>query len=107
MAPPTPTPPGLQEATRKSTAHWQDDLQALFDHAKDRFADVVWELSSDSGKGVEEIWGHKGSSFVFRLSSAPRPLRPSRSVFSPSDNDRRPSARTLRSASSPPPRHAL
>ncbi|KAH9910438.1 uncharacterized protein BXZ73DRAFT_93761 [Epithele typhae] len=49
----------LQEATHRSTVHWQDDLQALFDHAKDRFADVVWELSSDNGKGVEEVWGHK------------------------------------------------
>ena len=61
MAPTTATPPGLTEATRNSTAHWQDDLQALFDHAKDRFADVVWELQSDSGKGVDEVWGHKGT----------------------------------------------
>ncbi|OSC97361.1 hypothetical protein PYCCODRAFT_1481331 [Trametes coccinea BRFM310] len=59
MAPTTPaTPPGLQEATHNSTVHWQDDLQALFHHAKDRFADVVWELQTDSG-GVEEVWGHK------------------------------------------------
>ncbi|KAI0739276.1 hypothetical protein C8Q80DRAFT_1112299 [Daedaleopsis nitida] len=59
MAPTSTTPPGLTEATRNSTAHWQDDLQALFDHAKDRFADVVWEVQSDSGKGVDEVWGHK------------------------------------------------
>ncbi|KAH9886001.1 hypothetical protein C8Q73DRAFT_289192 [Cubamyces lactineus] len=60
MAPTTSTtPPGLQEATRNSTVHWQDDLQSLFDHAKERFADVVWELQSDSGSGVEEVWGHK------------------------------------------------
>ncbi|KAI0691364.1 hypothetical protein C8T65DRAFT_745488 [Cerioporus squamosus] len=60
MAPTTTaTPPGLTEATRNSTTHWQDDLQALFDHAKDRFADVVWELQSDSGNGAEEVWGHK------------------------------------------------
>ncbi len=64
MAPTTATPPGLQEATRISTAHWQDDLQALFDHAKDRFADVVWELQSDDAKPGEEIWGHKGM-FLF------------------------------------------
>ncbi|RDX40022.1 hypothetical protein OH76DRAFT_1394488, partial [Lentinus brumalis] len=56
---PTATPPGLTEATRNSTTHWQHDLQALFDHAKDRFADVVWELNADSGSGVEEVWGHK------------------------------------------------
>ncbi|KAI0630919.1 hypothetical protein C8Q77DRAFT_1062198 [Trametes polyzona] len=55
----TTTPPGLQEATRNSTSNWQDDLQALFDHAKERFADVVWELQSDAGSGVEEVWGHK------------------------------------------------
>ncbi|KAI0349997.1 hypothetical protein OH77DRAFT_1150161 [Trametes cingulata] len=55
----TTTPPGLQEATRNSTTHWQDDLQSLFDHAKERFADVVWELQSDSAAGVEEVWGHK------------------------------------------------
>ncbi|TBU54025.1 hypothetical protein BD310DRAFT_961704 [Dichomitus squalens] len=59
MAPTTPAPPGLTEAARNSTTHWQDDLQSLFDHAKDRFADVVWELHSDSGSGVEEVWGHK------------------------------------------------
>ncbi|KAI0816056.1 hypothetical protein BC628DRAFT_1151658 [Trametes gibbosa] len=60
MAPtPSPTPPGLTEATRNSTSHWQDDLQALFDHAKDRFADVVWELQTDAGPGADEVWGHK------------------------------------------------
>ncbi|OBZ65115.1 hypothetical protein A0H81_14913 [Grifola frondosa] len=59
MAPSAATPPALQEATRNSTITWQDDLQALFNHAKDRFADVVWELQGDDGKGVEEVWGHK------------------------------------------------
>ncbi|KAJ7060816.1 hypothetical protein C8F01DRAFT_1220056 [Mycena amicta] len=46
----------LQEATRNSTAAWQRDLAALFRHAKERFPDVVWELTSDDG---EEVWGHK------------------------------------------------
>ncbi|KAI0642472.1 hypothetical protein C8Q79DRAFT_213553 [Trametes meyenii] len=60
MAPTTTaTPPGLQEATRNSTSNWQDDLQSLFDHAKDRFADVVWELQSDAAQGADEVWGHK------------------------------------------------
>ncbi|EIW55420.1 uncharacterized protein TRAVEDRAFT_173142 [Trametes versicolor FP-101664 SS1] len=60
MAPTTTaTPPGLQEATRNSTTNWQDDLQALFDHAKERFADVVWELQSEASAGAEEVWGHK------------------------------------------------
>ncbi len=70
---PTATPPGLTEATRNSTTHWQHDLQALFDHAKDRFADVVWELNSDSGSGVEEVWGHKGVFSLPLFSFAPSP----------------------------------
>ncbi|KAJ7084988.1 hypothetical protein C8R44DRAFT_721807, partial [Mycena epipterygia] len=48
----------LQEATRNSTSEWQRDLAALFQHAKERFPDVVWELSSE-GAGTEEVWGHK------------------------------------------------
>ncbi|KAJ7634430.1 hypothetical protein FB45DRAFT_908880 [Roridomyces roridus] len=48
----------LQEATRNSTAGWQRDLASLFQHAKERFPDVVWELSSEGGS-VEEVWGHK------------------------------------------------
>ncbi|THG95587.1 hypothetical protein EW026_g6091 [Hermanssonia centrifuga] len=56
------TPPALLEATRNSTGTWQDDFQALFDDAKDRYPDVVWELlndEDDKSKGVEEVWGHK------------------------------------------------
>ncbi|KAF7351476.1 hypothetical protein MSAN_01579800 [Mycena sanguinolenta] len=58
----------LQEATRNSTAAWQRDLAALFQHAKDRFPDVVWELSNEpedgngnanGSGGTEEVWGHK------------------------------------------------
>ncbi|KAH8073810.1 hypothetical protein BXZ70DRAFT_1068977 [Cristinia sonorae] len=62
MATPSSTPPALLEATKNSTQTWQSDLQALFDHAKDRFPDVVWELVSetnpDSGES-DEVWGHK------------------------------------------------
>ncbi|KAJ6459078.1 hypothetical protein C8R45DRAFT_1221533 [Mycena sanguinolenta] len=53
----------LQEATRNSTAAWQRDLAALFQHAKERFPDVVWELSTEGEEGgsggTEEVWGHK------------------------------------------------
>ncbi|KAG1855670.1 hypothetical protein DFJ58DRAFT_880560 [Suillus subalutaceus] len=37
----------VQEATRQSTRAWRNDLTNLFHQAKDRFADVVWELHSD------------------------------------------------------------
>lgn len=63
MASSNTTPPALLEATRNSTVAWQDDLQALFDGAKERFPDVVWELHAAEGaqgNGVEEVWGHKG-----------------------------------------------
>ncbi|GJE85692.1 BTB/POZ and CAP-Gly domain-containing protein [Phanerochaete sordida] len=56
------TPPALQEATARSTVLWQDDLQALFEQAKERFPDVVWELSDEDdpkGTRMEEVWGHK------------------------------------------------
>jgi hypothetical protein len=58
------TPPALQEATEISESTWQSDLQTLFHRAKDRFPDIVWELSDesdDSVKSPEEVWGHKGS----------------------------------------------
>ncbi|KAJ7434830.1 hypothetical protein B0H11DRAFT_2116228 [Mycena galericulata] len=61
----TPTPSSeahalsLQEATRNSTAGWQEDLAALFHSAKERFPDVVWELSEGGAGAVEEVWGHK------------------------------------------------
>ena len=86
MAPSTNTPPGLSEATRNSTSHWQDDLQALFDHAKDRFADVVWELQPESEKAAEEVWGHKGRSSSLSLlpSSHPALLSPAPITTHPS-----------------------
>ncbi|KAF9456177.1 hypothetical protein BDZ94DRAFT_1327146 [Collybia nuda] len=53
--------PALQEATKNSTTIWQQNLESLFRHAKDRFPDVVWELGVDeeSGRVTEEVWGHK------------------------------------------------
>jgi len=59
----TPPQPGLQESTKNSTAAWQEDLESLFHHAKDRFPDVVWEVVGDEDDHVhaaEEVWGHKG-----------------------------------------------
>ncbi|TCD60035.1 hypothetical protein EIP91_010856 [Steccherinum ochraceum] len=56
------TPPALLEAARNSTLTWQSDLQSLFDQAKERFPDVVWELVNGTHANdgeAEEIWGHK------------------------------------------------
>jgi len=64
----SPPPPGLQEATKKSTIAWQEDLESLFHHTKDRFPDVVWELVGDDDEprnAAEEIYGHKGVIFSF------------------------------------------
>ena len=61
----------MNEAVQASKEAWHRDLQALFDHAKDRFPDVVWELYNDhdpSNADPEEVWGHKGT---FDASSSP------------------------------------
>ncbi|KAF8155388.1 hypothetical protein B0H34DRAFT_798582 [Crassisporium funariophilum] len=83
-----PSPPSLQEATKNSTLAWQEHLEALFRHAKDRFPDVVWELGDDvedPNAVVEEVWGHKAivyarappsfqsRYFSFRPHNAPSP----------------------------------
>ncbi|CDO76795.1 hypothetical protein BN946_scf184978.g24 [Trametes cinnabarina] len=66
------------EAVQNSTVHWQDDLQALFHHAKERFADVVWELQSDSGTGLEESSLSLGIDFSSpSRSPSPAPYRSS------------------------------
>ncbi|KAG2341692.1 hypothetical protein BDR05DRAFT_983631 [Suillus weaverae] len=50
----------VQEATRQSTQTWRNDLTNLFHQAKDRFADVVWELQcNDNDDDHDEVWGHK------------------------------------------------
>ena len=61
----SPPPPGIPEASRLSTETWQSDLLDLFQHAKDRFPDVVWE--------PEEVWGHKGALPDPRLAALTRP----------------------------------
>ncbi|KAF8868711.1 hypothetical protein BD779DRAFT_894105 [Infundibulicybe gibba] len=61
MAPST-SPPALQEATNNSTTAWQVDLETLFHQAKDRFPDVVWEVTAEEdeeAQAAEEVWGHK------------------------------------------------
>lgn len=59
-----PNPPGLAEATKNSLAAWQQHLEELFRRAKDRFPDVVWDLTAedDEEKVIDEVWGHKGLS---------------------------------------------
>lgn len=50
----------LYEANAHSAAVWQADLKKLFHHAKERYADVVWELTLEGETEGEEVWGHKG-----------------------------------------------
>jgi len=52
----------MVEATQNSTIAWQEHLESIFRHAKDRFP-VVWELTADEedpGQPAKEVWGHKG-----------------------------------------------
>ncbi|KAG8869256.1 hypothetical protein FRB98_002741, partial [Tulasnella sp. 332] len=48
----------LATATQVSTDDWRRDMGRLFELAKERFADVVWELGDDPDQS-EEVWGHK------------------------------------------------
>ena len=61
------TPPALQEAVQLSEEAWQTNLHELFEHAKDRFPDILWEQDEDDDdtKGPAEVWGHKGASGAF------------------------------------------
>jgi hypothetical protein len=61
-----PTPPALLEAVQLSEETWQSDLHDLFEGAKDRFPDILWERDEDEDdtKAPAEIWGHKGASAV-------------------------------------------
>lgn len=62
VRPPTPLPPLLPLATpiKHSSDVWQADLRSLFDHAKDRFGDVSWQVggvdqgSLEGDDGLEE-----------------------------------------------------
>lgn len=73
---PSPSTSALAKTSVTSTEVWQRDLKTLFDNSKERFPDVVWELTSeydhDRRGGVQEdVWGHKG---VLLISSAFRRL---------------------------------
>ncbi len=50
----------LYEANTQSTNIWQADLKKLFHHAKERYADVVWEVVAEGEDEGEEVYGHKG-----------------------------------------------
>lgn len=58
------TPPALLEAVQLSEETWQNDLHDLFEQAKDRFPDILWERDEDDddSKSPAEVWGHKGTS---------------------------------------------
>ncbi|QRW05463.1 The BTB (BR-C, ttk and bab)/POZ (Pox virus and Zinc finger) domain [Ceratobasidium sp. AG-Ba] len=60
-APPPPQPPSavLSRALAVSSDIWQTELKNLFDQAKTRYPDVVWDMVADDDDHLEEIWGHK------------------------------------------------
>ena len=68
----------LFEAHANSAAVWQADLKKLFHHSKERYADVMWEVSDGDDAPVEEVFGHKGA-----LHARPRRILPLR-LFSSS-----------------------
>lgn len=63
------TPPALLEAVQLSEETWQSDLHDLFERAKDRFPDILWERDEDDDdtEAPAEIWGHKGTSGMSRI----------------------------------------
>jgi len=65
------TPPALLEAVQLSEETWQNDLHDLFEQAKDRFPDILWERDEDDDdtKAPAEVWGHKGTSGIFFISA--------------------------------------
>jgi hypothetical protein len=52
----------LYEANAHSSNVWRADLKNLFDHAKERYADVVWTVIAEDETEGEDIYGHKGMS---------------------------------------------
>jgi hypothetical protein len=59
--------PACRRLLKNLQSTWQEDLESLFHHTKDRFPDVVWELIGDDDeprKAAEEIYGHKGVFFL-------------------------------------------
>ncbi|CAE7231080.1 unnamed protein product [Rhizoctonia solani] len=61
-APPPPIPSSsaaLTTALSTATEIWQNELKTLFDQAKSRYGDVVWDMVDDNDRRTDEIWGHK------------------------------------------------
>ncbi|EUC65177.1 CAP-gly domain protein [Rhizoctonia solani AG-3 Rhs1AP] len=61
-APPPPVPSSstaLSTALATATDTWQNELKILFEQAKSRYADVVWDMVDDNERRTDEIWGHK------------------------------------------------
>ncbi|KAF8755458.1 hypothetical protein RHS01_05329 [Rhizoctonia solani] len=74
MAPAT-TPPQVPRSSKillyaleVATETWQNDLKVLFDQAKFRYADIVWDRTDDNGHHIDEIWGTKVSIIDARAS---------------------------------------
>lgn len=61
--------PAIAAACAASTSAWQADLKRLFDCAKERFPDVVWELIEDEDDTPELVWGHKGDRTISNKAS--------------------------------------
>ncbi|CUA76901.1 Collagen alpha-1(XVII) chain [Rhizoctonia solani] len=61
-APPPPVPSSstaLSAALTNATEIWQNELKILFEQAKSRYADVVWDMVDEDDRRADEIWGHK------------------------------------------------
>ncbi|CAE6441152.1 unnamed protein product [Rhizoctonia solani] len=62
---PAPSPPvpsssaALSTALTTATDTWQNELKNLFEQAKSRYGDVVWDMVDDDDRRADEIWGHK------------------------------------------------
>lgn len=66
-APPPPIPSSsaaLTKALTAATDTWQNELKNLFDQAKNRYPDVVWDLLGEEEERLDEVWGHKGSAVL-------------------------------------------
>lgn len=66
-APPPPIPSSaaaLTAALATATETWQNELKILFEQAKTRYPDVVWDMVGEEDERTDEVWGHKGSYFA-------------------------------------------
>lgn len=66
-APPPPIPSSsaaLSKALATASDTWQNELKNLFDQAKTRYPDVVWDMLDEDEERLDEVWGHKGLAAV-------------------------------------------